>query len=102
MKEVCHKKANTNCKAFVRKKIDPRPVYTTAICCGKKHENDAVLSYITYQQSRGTTVEVNVCGLVVDRSAPWLAASPNRIVLDFTQKEHEQVDVLPSKNQALC
>lgn len=49
MKEVCHRKANTNCKAFVHKKIDPRPVFTTAICYGKKHENDAVLSYITYQ-----------------------------------------------------
>ena len=31
MKEVCHRKANTKCKAFVQKKIDPRPVYTTAI-----------------------------------------------------------------------
>ena len=58
MKEVCHRKANTNCKAFVQKKIDPRPVQSVM---------DAILSY---QRNRGITVEVNSCGLVVDTSAP--------------------------------
>ena len=65
-------------------------MFTTAICYGKKHENDAILSYITYQRSCGITVEVSACGLVVDTSAPWLVASPDRLVLDLTQKEHEK------------
>ena len=56
----------------------------------ENHENDAILSYVTYQQSRGIVVEVSTCGLVVDTSAPWLAASPNRIVSDSTQKENKK------------
>ena len=30
------------------------------------------------------------CGLIVDASAPWLAASPDGIVLDPTQSEHKK------------
>lgn len=33
---------------------------------------------------------MSACGFVVGTSAPWLAASPDRLVLDFTQKEHEK------------
>ena len=90
MKEVCHRKTNTSCKAFVQNKIDPKPVYTAAICYGKKHENNAVLSYVTFQQSHGIVVEVSTCGLVVDTSAPWLAASPDRTVSDSTQKDNKK------------
>ena len=90
IKEVCYRKTTTNCKAFVRRKIDPKPVHTAAISYGKKHEKDAVLSYVNFQQSRGIVVEVSTCGLAVDTFAPWLAASPDRIVLDSTQKENKK------------
>jgi len=33
---------------------------------------------------------VSACGLVVDTSAPWLAANPDRIFSDSTQKEHKK------------
>ena len=90
MKEVCHKKSTTSCSPFIRKKLAARSIETAAIAYGNKHEKDAISSYIGYHKSRGTDIEVTKCGLIVDASAPWLAASPDGIVLDPTQGEHKR------------
>lgn len=49
-----------------------------------------VLSYINYQKDHGICVEVRLCGLVIDPHTPWLAASPDRIVLDSTLSEENR------------
>ena len=92
IKEVCHRKASTSCTAFEQKKINPKVLYTPALCYGRAHESDAVLAYVKYQHNcRGVTVEVRECGLVVDKEPPWLAVSPDRIVIDpLEDKEKKQ------------
>jgi len=37
---------------------------------------------VNYQSKNGKTVSVNLCGLSVNPSMPWLAASPDGIVID--------------------
>lgn len=58
MKEVCHRKASTSCTAFVQKKINPKMLYTPALCYGRAHESDAVSAYIEYQR--------DYCGVAVE------------------------------------
>ena len=82
MKEVCHRKPTTSCIAFVQKKIHPKPLNTVAVHYGRTHESDAISSYLDYYHSRGVAIELRLCGLVVDVSLPWLAASPDGIVMD--------------------
>jgi len=90
IKEVCHRKASTSCTAFVQKKINPKVLHTPAVSYGRLHEDDAVSAYIEYQQKyRSVTVQVRDCGLVVDNFLPWLAASPDRIVIDPTEKNKQ-------------
>jgi len=89
MREVCHRKASTSCTAFVQKKINPKVLCTPAVCYGREHENDAISSYIKYQRSRGVVVEVHKCGLVVDKTLSWLAASPDGIVFDPSEKDNK-------------
>ena len=40
--------------------------------------------------ARGVMVSVQPCGLHVDSSSPWLAASPDGIVLDPSQSANNQ------------
>ena len=88
MKEVCHRKASTTCTAFAQKKINSKILYTPAVCRGREHENGAVSAYVEYQcNCHGVTVEVHKCGQVVYMSLSWLAASPDRIVIDPSEKE---------------
>jgi len=81
MKEVCHRKSSTDCKAFVEKKLFSKPLEPPAICYGRKHEDDAISSYVKCKKSCGIFVDERVCGLVIDSSIPWLAASPDRIIM---------------------
>ena len=90
MKEVCHRKSTTSCGPFIQKKLASLSIKTAAIAYGRKHEKDAISSYIGYHESKGTNVEVTKCGLIVDASEPWLAASPDGIVLDPTMSEHNR------------
>lgn len=71
MREVCHRRASTSCTAFIKKKIDPVPLNTTAVRYGREHEKDAIDSYVDYQVKRGVAIEVQKCGLVVDALLPW-------------------------------
>jgi len=91
MKEVCYRKVTTSCTAFVQKKINPKVLCTPAVCYGRLHEKDAVSAYIEYQSSYcGVAIAVRACGLVVDKTLPWLAASPDRIVYDPSEKDNQQ------------
>ena len=82
MKEVCHRKPNTSCNAFVQKKLHPKPLNTAAVQYGRAHEQDAISSYLDYYHSRGVAIKLKQCGLVVDALLPWLAASPDGMVMD--------------------
>ena len=90
MKEVCHRKASTSCEAFVQKKLTHRHIDTAAIRYGNDHESTAVKSYVDYQNKHGKTVEVYPCGLSVHPSTPWVAGSPDGIVYDSTEKNHNR------------
>ncbi|XP_049522616.1 uncharacterized protein LOC125945088 [Dermacentor silvarum] len=52
-----------------------------AIVYGRNHEKDAVDSYVQFQQLRGTNVQIQETGLHIHQQYPFLAASPDRIVL---------------------
>jgi len=84
-KEVCHHRATTSCTAFVKRKLSGCSINTPAICYGKKHEMVAIVSYVKHQNMNGKIVQVESCGLFVDNSMPWLAASPDAIVSDFSE-----------------
>ncbi|XP_065899160.1 uncharacterized protein [Dysidea avara] len=86
MKEVCHRKSSTSCEAFIRKKLGSKSINTPAVRYGQHNETIAVRSYVNYQNKRGIMIQVNSCGLSIDPSTPWLAASPDAIVVDPTQK----------------
>ena len=85
IKEVCNKKDSTSCKPFILKKLSPTPIDTAAICYGNRHEGYAIESYKNYRKIHGTEVTVEPCGLFVDTSEPWLAASPDGIVFELSQ-----------------
>jgi len=62
-------------------------VTIAAILYGKQHENEAILSYVRFKKSQQVAIEVNKCGLIIDA---WLGVSPDRIVFDPTQQEHQK------------
>ena len=82
MKEVCHRKPTNSCIAFVQKKIHPKPLNTVTVHYGRTYESDAISSYLDYYHGCGVAIELSLCGLVVDVLLPWLAASPDGIVMD--------------------
>ena len=84
MREVCHRKESTSCSAFIQRKLMPTHIDTKAVRYGKRNEEVAVKAYANYQYQHGTAVKVCACGLYVDPSQPWLAASPDGIVLDMS------------------
>ena len=88
MKEVCHRKDSTS--SFVSKKLVYKPVDVISTRYGKRHERSAIASYCNYHKARGVMISVHPCGLYVDVSIPWLAASPDGNVLDPTQRADRQ------------
>ena len=101
MKEVCHRKSSTSCEAFIQKKLVFKSINTPAIHYGQHNETIAVISYVNYQNKRGMSIQVNSCGLSIDPSTPWLAASPDAIVVDPTQK-HQKRGCLEVKCPLSC
>ena len=83
MKEVSHRKENTNCQVFIKKKLLPKNIDTKATHYGKRNEAVAIQAYVNYQHKHDIDVKVDVCGLFVDSSESWLAASPDGIVTDL-------------------
>ena len=100
MKEVCHKRDSTS--AFNMKKLSQESIDVSARRYGRQHEKSAIASYVNHHRARGVTVSVQPCGLHVDESSPWLAASPDGIVLDPTQSGDNQKGCLEVKCPILC
>jgi len=98
IKEVCHRKPSTSCEAFNRNKLVHKSINTPAVRYGQQNEAIAVRSYVNYQNKCGINIQVNSCGLSID---PWLAASPDAIVLDPTQK-HQKKGCLEVKCPYSC
>ena len=90
MKEVCHQRPSTSCTAFIKKKLSSTSIDIPAISYGRKNESQAVSSYVNYQKSIGKFVQIESCGLYVDKVFPWLAASPDAIVTDFSKASHSK------------
>lgn len=90
MREVCHHRPTTSCTAFTKRKLSCNSINTPAICYGKKHEKVAIGSYVKHQNMNGKVANVEPCGLFVDHSTPWLAASPDAIVTDFSEPIHKR------------
>ena len=90
MKEVCHHRPTTSCVAFVKRKLSCKSINTPAICYGRKHKKVAIGSYVKHQNMNGKVVSVESCGLFVDHSMPWLAASPDAIISDFSEPIHKR------------
>ena len=80
MKEVCHRKDSTSCKSFLSKKLSPTAAISAAMCYGIRHEQYAIESYKNHRKLNGAETTVEPCGLFVDSSEPWLAASPDGII----------------------
>ena len=100
MKEVCHRKGSTS--RFALKKLAQKPIDVIATRYGKQHEKSAIASYVSYHRTRGVMINVQPCGLYVDPSLPWLAASPDGIVLDPTQCADKHKGCLEVKCPISC
>ena len=90
IREICHQRPTTSCTAFVKRKFSSQSINTPAINYGRKHETVAISTYVKHQRSKGKFVQVELCGLFVDHSKPWLAASPDGIVTDFSELHHSK------------
>ena len=100
MKEVCHRKDSTN--SFVLKKLTQKPIDVIAMRYGKEHVKSAIALYVNYHRACGVKINVQPCGLYVDASVPWLAASPDGVVYDLTQHAGKQKGCLEVKCPILC
>jgi putative phage-type endonuclease len=75
-------------KSRHRKFVEDRLVVTKdlshvpAIAWGRQHEDEAAKAYHRYMQNIGRPVTLKTCGMVVNPDFPWLAASPDRLVVD--------------------
>ena len=102
MKEVCHRKDSTSCRSFLVKKLSSIPTITAAICYGIRHELYAIESYKNHRKLNGAEITVEPCGLFVDSSEPWLAASPDGIVFEAFQNNGYHKGCLEVKCPILC
>ena len=90
MKEICHQRPSTSCTTFIKKKLSSTSINVPAISYGRKNENKAISSYADYHRSKGKFVQIESYGLYVDKSTPWLAASPDGIVNDLSEESHSK------------
>ena len=67
MKEICHQRPTTSCTAFIKKKLSSLPVDIPAVTYGRKNESLAVSSYVSFQKSKGKFVQIESCGLYIDK-----------------------------------
>ena len=90
MKEVCHHRASTKCEAFIRKKLSTTPINVPAINYGKSNEHAAITGYVNHQRSNGKIIQIESCGIFVHHKNCWLAGSPDAIVYDSTEVNHQK------------
>ena len=54
-----------------------------AVKYGISNESKAAERYAEYMKASGNYVQVLACGVVISNTMPWLAASPDRKVIDM-------------------
>ena len=81
---VCNRKLNISQTKFVQKNLlSPKDLSNVpSIRYGISNEAKAANKYAEYMTGIGHDVQVLECGLVVSSTMPWLAASPDRKVID--------------------
>lgn len=72
---ICNKLPHTNCNSIV-KKILYNNFDSSAMKYGRKHERDAL------DELAKTNIQVNPCGLFIDKEFPFLAATPDGLIED--------------------
>jgi hypothetical protein len=82
---LLRKSAPTN--SFLKSLDGKISSHIPAISYGISHEATAVGKYITYMQNMGHPIVVEEVGLVVNPDIFWLGASPDRKVIDLSEKE---------------
>ena len=65
---------------FVKNKLAAKSINSQAIDYGQANEATAIRCYIEYQEKRDTKLTVHKCGLFINPSIPWLAATPDSLV----------------------
>ena len=90
MKEVCHHRASTKCEAFIRKRLSTTPINVPAINYGKSNEHAAITRYANHQRSNGKIIQIESCGIFVHHKNCWLAGSPDAIVYNSTEVNHQK------------
>ena len=56
--------------------------YVAAIRYGVSNESKAANRYAEYMNDIGNNIQVLECGVIISNAMPWLAASPDRRVID--------------------
>ena len=81
--EVIRRKNTTPCAALVKRILYPTKINAPSVRWGSEHEPTARKEYMTK-----TGNFVRECGLYVDESHPWLAASPDGVI--FCPRDNTQ------------
>ena len=81
---VCKRKLNLSQTKFVQNTILSRKDLSnvSAVRYGISYESKAAGRYAEYMKASGNYVQVLACGVVISNAMPWLAASPDRKMID--------------------
>ena len=81
---VCKRKLNLSQTRFVQNTILSRkdPSNASADRYGISNESKAAERYAEYMKASGKHVQVLACGVAISNTMPWLAASPDRKMID--------------------
>ena len=81
---VCKRKLNLSQTKFVQNTILTQKDLSnvSAIRYGQSNESKAAERYAEYMNAGGNNVQVFHCGVVISNTMPWIAASPDRKVID--------------------
>lgn len=80
---VCKRKTGINQKNFVNTLLTNKDLSNvTSINYGKTNEDKAADKYVDYMKASGNTVIISESGVIVSKKMQWLAASPDRKVID--------------------
>ena len=72
---ICKATSKTNFAALAMSLVNPRPFTSKTVVHGTKYESVAIEKF-----EKANGVKTSVCGLFVDKTDPWMGASPDAIV----------------------
>ena len=81
---VCKRKLNLSQTKFVQNNLlsEKDLSNVAAIRYGVSNESKAANRYAEYMKDIGNNIQVLECGVIISNAMPWLAASPDRRVID--------------------